>query len=201
MDPLGHFKTITAHRHLVRRHCFQVGLYYQGLTHDLSKYSPTEFIPGAIYYEGGKRSPNNREREETGVSLAWLHHKGRNRHHLEYWIDYDITDSNGKMAGMRMPVNYVVEMFCDRVAASKIYRGDDYTDADPYEYFLNSVSHYLIHPDTELLLRRMLLCLKKHGEKKTFAYIRKVVLPKGYDCLGSRQTAGGTEGLQKGLTI
>lgn len=83
-----HFRTITRHKLLVMQKCFRVGLYRQGLLHDLSKYSPTEFLVGMKYYQGN-RSPNNAEREDTGVSLSWLHHKGRNRHHYEYWVDYD----------------------------------------------------------------------------------------------------------------
>ena len=80
MKPWQHFKTITHHRLLVMLGCFRVGLYRQGLTHDLSKYSPAEFWQGAKYYQG-TRSPNTAEREENGYSLAWMHHKGRNRHH------------------------------------------------------------------------------------------------------------------------
>ena len=75
-----HFKTVHHHRALVREGCFRVGLYWQGLTHDLSKYSPTEFLRGAHYYQG-TRSPNAAEREEKCYSEAWMHHKGRNRHH------------------------------------------------------------------------------------------------------------------------
>ena len=90
MHPIAHFKTITRHRNLVCKYCFRLGLYSQGLKHDLSKYSPAEFISGAKYYQGN-RSPNDAERKATGVSLAWLHHKGRNRHHLEYWVDYVIN--------------------------------------------------------------------------------------------------------------
>lgn len=45
--PIKHFITITKHRHRVMLHCFKAGIPFQGLTHDLSKYSPTEFIPGA----------------------------------------------------------------------------------------------------------------------------------------------------------
>ena len=70
---IGHFTTITRHKILVMKECFKIGLYKQGLTHDLSKYSPTEFLVGCKYYQGN-RSPNNAEREETGVSKAWLHH-------------------------------------------------------------------------------------------------------------------------------
>ena len=89
MNAWGHFKTITSHKFLVMKYCFKVGLYKQGFLHDLSKYSPTEFMVGAKYYQG-TRSPNNAEREATGVSTSWLHHKGRNKHHFEYWVDYGI---------------------------------------------------------------------------------------------------------------
>ena len=129
----GHLCTITHHRHMVMRFCFCVGLYRQGLLHDLSKYSWTEFRVGCKYYQG-TRSPNNAEREETGYSRAWLHHKGRNRHHYEYWIDYSMKPGEG-MIGLEMPVNYVVEMFLDRIAASKIYERDAYTDRSPLRYY------------------------------------------------------------------
>ena len=90
---------------------------------------PSEFLPGVKYYQGN-RSPNDAQRQAEGCSTAWLHHKGRNRHHLEYWIDYDPAGS-GKLIGNKMPLQFVAEMFCDRVAASKVYKGKDYTDASP----------------------------------------------------------------------
>ena len=108
MHPIAHFKTITRHRHLVCRYCFRLGLVRQGLCHDLSKYSPAEFLVGAKYYQGN-RSPNDAERKATGVSLAWLHHKGRNRHHLEYWVDYVIRpDGSVGFGGNRMPLRLPV---------------------------------------------------------------------------------------------
>ena len=109
MKAIGHFCTITRHKLLVMKHCFRVGLYRQGLLHDLSKYSWTEFKVGCKYYQGD-RSPNNAERETTGVSLAWLHHKGRNKHHYEYWCD---VGKDKYMAGVKMPLNFVIEMFMD----------------------------------------------------------------------------------------
>ena len=87
MKAWRHFRTITHHKILVMKGCFKLGLYRQGLLHDMSKYSPTEFLVGCRYYQG-TRSPNNAEREAKGYSSAWLHHKGRNKHHYEYWIDY-----------------------------------------------------------------------------------------------------------------
>lgn len=174
MKWFAHLKTINHHKWLVLRYCFRLGLYRQGLTHDLSKYSPVEFLAGARYFQGNQ-SPNNMERKVKGYSGAWLHHKGRNKHHLEYWIDYAQGETSG-MAGIEMPVNYVAEMFCDRLAASKTYRKERYQDSDPYDYYMKSRDYYLIHPHTRVLLERMLTSLKDRGEEETFAMIRRDIL-------------------------
>jgi len=126
--PVKHFKTITKHRHKVIAHCKKAGILWQGLRHDLSKYSPVEFLAGARYY-AGTYSPNENERRDKGYSSAWLHHKGRNRHHFEYWTD--VNPKTKRVEPVPMPVRYVAEMFCDRVAASKIYKGKDYKDSHP----------------------------------------------------------------------
>ena len=123
--PWLHFRTITRHKLLVMKYCFRIGLYKQGLLHDLSKYSPTEFLVGCKYYQG-TRSPNNAEREATGVSMSWLHHKGRNRHHFEHWVDYSL-DGEHVIMGARMPRKYVAEMVMDRISASRNYLGEEYT--------------------------------------------------------------------------
>jgi len=169
----NHFKTITQHKLLVARGCFKVGLYRQGLLHDLSKYSPTEFLVGAKYYQG-TRSPNNAEREATGCSAAWMHHKGRNRHHFEYWTDYsDDPKKRGCVVPVPMPDRYIAEMIVDRIAASKVYKGEDYTDAAPLEYYLQGNARRLIHPQTAMKLERMLRLLAEEGEQRTFARIRR----------------------------
>ena len=173
---LRHLRTINHHRMLVCQHCFRVGLYRQGLMHDLSKYNPVEFMTGVRYFQG-YRSPNTAERLDKGYSSAWLHHKGRNKHHLEYWIDYSL-DEDSPMAGMKMPVQYVVEMFCDRVAACKTYQKEKYTDASPLEYYEHSKTHYILHQETRALLETMLTMLAEKGEEETFAYIRHEVLNK-----------------------
>lgn len=173
MKPWAHFKTITQHRNLVCKYCFRLGLYRQGLMHDLSKYSPAEFWRGAKYYQGF-RSPNDAERKANGVSLAWLHHKGRNRHHFEYWIDYCLADDGSVyMGGCKMPMRYIAEQFCDRVAACKIYLGEKYHDGAAYDYYIRSKKHILIHPETGEEIEKMLLVLKEQGEDAAFAYVRK----------------------------
>ena len=176
MDFWGHLRTINHHKLLVMRHCFRVGLYRQGLTHDLSKYAPVEFFNGVRYFQA-TRSPNHAERQAKGYTAAWLHHKGRNKHHMEYWIDYN-SQCGGKMAGIEMPVRYVAEMFCDRVAASKTYLKDAYTDASPWEYYDANKSHYLLHPNTRTLLEQLLQLLRDQGEQAAFTYIRRQLLGK-----------------------
>ena len=176
MNFWGHLSTINHHKRLVLRYCFKLGLYRQGLCHDLSKYSPAEFWAGVKYFQGD-HSPNEAEREEKGYSAAWLHHKGRNNHHLEYWIDY-APGAQHAMAGMRMPERYVAEMVCDRIAASRTYLKDAYTDRAPWEYYERSRSHYLLHPETRALLERLLAMLRDEGEDKTFAFLRTEVLKK-----------------------
>ena len=174
-----HFRTITKHRNLVRKHCFKIGLYWQGLTHDLSKYSPEEFWTGVRFYQGD-RSPNAAERETLGFSKAWLHHKGRNKHHYEYWIDYNVNaGKDGRiLTGMKMPVRYVVEMFLDRIAASKVYIGEAYNDSDPLRYYENGRAGELMHPETRALLEKLLHMLAEKGEEETYRYIRREVLRK-----------------------
>lgn len=172
-----HFKTITVHKLLVMKYCFRVGLYKQGLLHDLSKYSPTEFLVGAKYCTGTE-SPNNAERREKGYSSAWLHHKGRNKHHYEYWIDYGLQEGD-TMIGMKMPLCYVVEMVMDRIAASKVYNGKQYNSKEPWEYYLRGREKMIIHPDTKELLEKLLKMLYTKGERKTLFYIKNILLKEG----------------------
>ncbi len=169
--PIAHFRTITKHRHVVMQHCFRAGIPLQGLLHDLSKYTPTEFIPGAMFYQGS-RSPNEAEREQKGYSAAWMHHKGRNRHHFEYWTDYN--PAKRILEPVPMPTKYLIEMFCDRVAASKVYRGAEYQNSDPLDYYERAMNIRRMHDKTARQLHYLLKMLAEKGEDKTFAYIRRM---------------------------
>ena len=137
-----HFKTITRHRHGVIKNCYKAGILWQGL------------------------------RQEYGFSYGWMHHKGRNKHHFEYWTDYDLRTK--LMTPVKMPLKYVKEMFCDRVAASKIYMKDKYDDGAPLAYFLRAKKTRAIHPETSDLLEKLLTMLRDKGEDYTFAYIRRL---------------------------
>lgn len=181
MKAWNHLKTINKHKLRVMISCFQVGLYKQGLLHDLSKYSPVEFMVGAKYYQGDS-SPNNAERRDKGYSSAWLHHKGCNKHHLEYWIDYGNGDDR-KIQGIKMPKKYVVEMFIDRICACKNYQGDQYSQEAPLVYYDNGKQYFghMMHKETQRLLEELLQRLAENGEEETFSYIRNVVLSKEFN--------------------
>ena len=168
-----HFKTITRHKWRVMLGCFRIGLIWQGLVHDMSKYSPTEFLNGARYYQG-VRSPNNAEREQKGYSEAWIHHKGRNRHHYEYWTDMNLETRTYE--AVPMPRKYLAEMVMDRRAACMIYQGKKYRPGSALEYFDQSRDKWLMHPKTRKELSFLLTMLKEKGEKETFRYIKKSVL-------------------------
>ena len=170
----AHFKTVHHHRALVRKYCFRLGLYWQGLTHDLSKYSPVEFLAGAKYFQGD-RSPNDAQRREDGYSASWLHHKGRNRHHFEYWTDYGLHGEG--IVGVNMPKKYIAEMFCDRLAASKTYRGAAFKLSDPYDFFIRGKDkRLLMAQETSDLIESLLIMLRDQGEDATFDYIKHEIL-------------------------
>ena len=165
-----HLKTVCRHRRLVRRNCFKAGIYWQGLTHDLSKFSLKEFVPGVKYFQG-TRSPQARERELFGYSAAWLHHKGKNKHHFEYWTDY----ANGKKVYVEMPPKYLAEMICDRIAASKTYLKDGYDKSFPLKYLEEHTDKEGMNPNTYAALRNFLTILKEEGEDEMFKQLKKFV--------------------------
>ncbi len=169
----GHLRVITRHRHMVLRGCFRAGLYRQGLLHDLSKYSPTEFLRGVKYYQQGKRSPVGAERRATGMSVAWLHHKSHNRHHLEYWLDWTAQEPI-KLTGMPIPKKYVAEMAIDRLCASRNYKGNDYTDASPLEYLMHrKVDLEYLHPEAGNTLIRLFTVLAEQGEDAFYRALKE----------------------------
>lgn len=170
MHVVKHFLTVCRHRRAVRKLCFKCGLFRQGLVHDLSKFSWAEFWPGAKYYQGN-RSPQAREREVSGYSAAWLHHKGRNKHHFEYWTDF----ADGRRVFVEMPPKYFAEMLCDRIAASKIYLKDKYTDSSPLEYFNAKTDKEGMNPKSCELLEYFLTMLKEKGEKQTLKELKKLL--------------------------
>ena len=101
--------------------------------------------------------------------MAWLHHKGRNKHHWEFWVDF--THRGCQPA--EIPVQYIFEMFCDRVAASMIYQGANYRDQFPLIYYQRGKHSYILHPHSRALLEELLVYLDQNGLEQTLQYIKK----------------------------
>ena len=170
IHPIKHFITITRHRHKVMWYCFRCGLYKQGLAHDLSKYGFLEFWIGAKNYLGTK-SPHHKERQTKGYSEAWMHHKGRNKHHVEYWIDVNLETK--QYEPVKMPDRYLAESICDRIAASKNYNRKNFERKMVLDYFEKESVYLPIHEDTRKEMRKLIDYYVENGERKTFKLIKK----------------------------
>ena len=140
-NTIAHLKKVMTHRAYVRDYCFKAGLYWQGLVHDLSKYSPVEFWESVKYYQGTS-SPIDACKKENGYSMAWFHHRGRNKHHWEYWVD-DFQDG---MKPKLMLEKYAIEMFCDFLAAGRAYNGNNYSAQAEFNWWKNKRKIAVIHP-------------------------------------------------------
>ncbi len=171
----GHLRTVNRHRYQVMRNCFKAGIPLQGLIHDLSKFSYAEFSQGVRFFDG-THSPTEDERRTQGYSTAWMHHKGRNRHHWEYWTDYSMQQ--GRYVPMPMPRRYLAETICDRIAASKIYKGAVYADNCPIDYLQKGKMRDSMHPQTLEELTHFLTLLRDEGEDAMFAALRAWVKAK-----------------------
>ncbi len=155
-----HFKTICRHKAIVYRECKACGIWWQGVVHDLSKFSIQEFAPSARYFQGN-RSPIEAEKEAIGYSNAWLHHKSHNKHHWEYWCDYD--NNTGEVFPHNIPLRYVIEMVCDWIGAGMVYSGEKWTEDEPLNYYYKVRNGRHFHKDTEELIVYLLTVIKQDG--------------------------------------
>ena len=128
-NAIKHTKLVLTHKWYVFIYCTKLGLPWRGLVHDMSKFSPTEFCESVKYYDG-KISPITVCKGKNGYSEAWLHHKGRNKHHTHYWVDETAIEKTPII-----PYKYVAEMICDKLSASKVYNGKDWTKRSELEYW------------------------------------------------------------------
>lgn len=142
---LKHLGKIITHKHYVFLASIEAGIPFRGLVHDLSKFSIIEFFNSAKYYSGN-RSPIDNEKDVKGYSYAWLHHRGRNPHHWEYWIDN--LSSGGE--ALKIPITYVKEMICDWIGAGKAYDFENWGYNTPFNRFnhLYNSGKIKIHIDT-----------------------------------------------------
>lgn len=146
-----HLKVICKHKYFVAQECFKRGLYWQGIVHDLSKFTPAEFVQSAKYFQG-TGTPISKIKAELGYSSAWLNHKGRNKHHWEYWIDF----YDGVLKPCPIPEKYLIEMACDMIGASKAYLKTEYNPAEPLKYFSDNSRNWVATDETIDYVRNIL---------------------------------------------
>lgn len=158
---IKHFKLITKHKWVVFKLCCKIGIPWRGLVHDLSKYSLTEFLESVRYYTG-THSPVSECRKINGYSKAWIHHKSKNRHHHEYWIDF-----YPEPRPVMIPYRFVAEMICDKLAAGIVYAGKNWTNDLELNYYLRERKGILIHEQIDKLLIDVFTQIKDNGIEKT----------------------------------
>lgn len=174
---LMHLKTICKHKYYVFNECRKCGITWQGIVHDLSKFGPVEFISSAKYFQGD-RSPIEAEKEAICYSRAWLHHKGHNKHHWEYWTDFD---DEGNLIANKMPYKYVIEMICDFVGAGKAYSSDKWTPEEPLNYWNKVRKGRYFHPHTDRLAGFLLDVIATEGLKKFHSFAKSKGLQDLYE--------------------
>lgn len=137
-----HFKLVMTHKKFVFRACRKAGIPFRGLMHDMSKFSVVEFSESVKYFTGVS-SPIDEAKKDKGLSMAWLHHRGRNKHHWAYWVD-NLTDGG---IPTLMPYKYALEMACDFIGAGQAYMGESWSFDTPYDWFLaQEKDRSKIHP-------------------------------------------------------
>lgn len=161
INVIKHFKLVAKHKFLVFKFCCKLGVPFRGLVHDLSKYSFEEFGESIKYYTGTK-SPISECKEKNGYSRAWLHHKGRNKHHLEYWVD--LTAPNPAPV---IEYKYVAEMVSDKMAAGIVYNGENWTNSSQYDYWEKEKKKTIMNPKIENFFTQVFLDVKENGIDKT----------------------------------
>ena len=136
-----------------------MGIVWQGLIHDLSKFLPSEFFPYAEFFFGRPRGktgyykPTNTG--DANFDFAWLLHQKRNKHHWQWWI---LPEDRGGVVILDMPIKYRKEMFCDWKGAGRAQgHGDDIR-----EWYKVNGSKMQLHENTRRWIEDMLGLVEVH---------------------------------------
>jgi hypothetical protein len=122
---LKYLRYVLRHKWYVFIECCKLGIPWLGIIHDWSKFLPSEFIPYARHFYGGK---HDIQRDATGYykpvdtgdpafDWGWFLHAKRNRHHWQWWVLPTGDPTEDKV--LRMPLRYMKEMLADWRGAGK----------------------------------------------------------------------------------
>ena len=149
-----HLWVVIKHKYNVLVFATKLGIFWTGLVHDLTKFTPTEFCLSVKYFHG-KKSPTIVERKDNdNFSYLCVAHTGRNKHHWQYWVDYTRND----IIVNRIPYKHALEYVADVMSASKVYNPENFTFIVAYNYFKEHSQTYLMHPATKEFI---LWCIKE----------------------------------------
>lgn len=174
---LKHLHTVNRHRFHVFVNCVRCGIPLRGLLHDLSKYSPTEFIISARNYTGVRSPIANERKEEFGYSKVFIHHTRRNRHHYEYWVDV----TTGDIILIPMPYPFALECCCDMISASMVYNGKKFTRDMPLQFFLRVKEKSMMHSATKTFIQMVLESYRDSGFEKLKKKQTKIMYQKSLE--------------------
>lgn len=142
-----YFKYIVEHKWNVGIECVKYGLFLHAITHDLSKFLPSEFIPYARFFHAKNRAKEYKISDENNVDFqtGWNRHQKRNKHHWNYWVS--ITRKE-EIVPIQMPKKYVKQMICDWRGMSRKFGGS------AKEYYESNKQNFILHPVTEHLIEK-----------------------------------------------
>ena len=156
---LKNFKHIVKHKWYILLECWSVGLYWHGITHDISKFFPSEFVGYSENFFGDKLDLALKARIRFGVycneelpigwlpedrfAVAWLLHQHRNKHHWDYWVKSDNKP-------VPMPIRYVKQMVCDWRAMSRQFGGT------AHQFYQEKQDGIILHTQTKKAISEQL---------------------------------------------
>jgi hypothetical protein len=162
---ISYLKYILKHKWYVLKECCRLGIVWRGLTHDLSKFLPSEWIPYRNFFYGKYHSVYEfhgdvrndmlihgvtfKEEVDDAFNYSWLKHIHRNPHHWQHWIlHYD----NGTVEARKIPEKYLREMLADWIGAGLAITGKK----DIKEWYYKNRDNIVMHPKSRAWIESMI---------------------------------------------
>jgi len=145
-----YFKYVFRHKYYVMKECFKMGLYWQGIVHDLSKFLPSEAKAYANFFSGDNE---NKSLFAGKFKYAWLYHQKRNKHHWQYWV---LLEDVNRETLLKIPTKYLKEMLCDWIGAGLAIHGKK----DIHKWYEMNKSKIRLHDESRQELEKYLVDIK-----------------------------------------
>jgi hypothetical protein len=144
-----YFYYILEHKWNVLIECFKMGMILHGITHDLSKFLPSEFISYARFFHAKDRTKTYKTSDEQDPNflMGWCLHQKRNKHHWNYWVCVTRKD---EISPIPMPMKYVKQMIADWRGMSRKFAGN------ARDYYLKNRDSIILHSDTTRIVEALL---------------------------------------------